>query len=309
MFVKKGDYTVIAQIETKKQKAGNSKGQGELKIQSDPTKMEKIPMVGEEIPGMEKTAEFGKSKIITKAEEFKSKKNSIIHKGKIKTNPDWKSLTKQALSRAGGSLSDKIKRMMDKLVTKAPALNWRKELKKLFDAALRQTSWEIPNKRFVASGQYLYGRKNTGAGTFKTIVVAVDTSGSISQKQSELFLSEVMHLMKIADAEIMYIIYCSDDIHFPIDVVKRGRKPDFSLWKTTGGNDKGFIPPFQWIKENRITPSVFVYFTDTGGEMPDPKKYGISKYADKVIWFLATPEVYNKPPFGKSFWVPLKDVN
>lgn len=307
MRLEKGEYKVIAEdADSDAGKPGDAGKNGGYKMSANAKKMEKIPLVGQETPGPEKTGEFGRSKIQTKAKEYKSSKGSNIYKGKIKT-PDWSSLTRQALSRAGSNLSDKIKRMTEKIVNKVPVLNWKKELKKLFDSALKGVSWQIPNKRFVHSGDYLYGVKRTGVDTLKTIVAAVDTSASISREQSELFLSEIVHLCKLADADTLYIIYCSDDID-GIDIVKRGKKPDFSKWATTGGNSKGFIPPFKWVEKNKIVPSVFIYFTDTGGQMPDEKQYGISKYKNKVIWFLTTPEVYNKPPFGKSFWVPLKEV-
>jgi hypothetical protein len=109
------------------------------------------------------------------------------------------------------------------------------------------------------------------------------------------------------DTDTTYIIYCSDAID-NVDIIKKGGQPDFGLWATTGGNAKGFIPPFQHVEENKINPSVFIYLTDTGGEMPDPKKYGISKYAKKVFWFVCSPTMYNPPSFGKILFAPVSAI-
>jgi predicted metal-dependent peptidase len=181
------------------------------------------------------------------------------------------------------------------------------ELKKFFDSTFNKQDWVLPNKRFVARGEYLYGRKNIGSDTLKTVVAVVDTSISISEPQSRTFVTEVMHLVKMFDTDTTYVIYCSDDID-GIDIVKKGQKPDFTKWATTGGNNKGFIPPFEWVEKNKIKPSLFVYLTDTGGEMPNPDKYGISKYKNKVIWFLCGSRIYNEPPFGKIIWAPKSKI-
>ena len=111
-------------------------------------------------------------------------------------------------------------------------------------------------------------------------------------------------MVKKFDADKTIIIYCSDDID-NIDIVKKGGDPDFTKIASTGGNRRGFIPPFQWVEKNKINPSVFVYLTDTGGEMPDPSRYGIRKYAKKTFWFICSPMIYNQPTFGKIIHVPV----
>jgi predicted metal-dependent peptidase len=149
----------------------------------------------------------------------------------------------------------------------------------------------------------LYGRKQTGEDTLKTIVAAVDTSGSISKKQIKIFINEIMYLVKTFDCEKTVIIYCSDQVDAH-EILKKGQEPDFTKIKSTGGNSQGFDPPFQWVEENKIKPSIFIYMTDTGGSMPDPNKYGIRKYIKKVFWFICSTKLYNKPPFGRIFMAP-----
>jgi len=305
MFVKKGEYAVIAQSQEMSGSGdADQKGGGGQPIISKKTiQMKDIPLVGQETPGAKTTSDLGGKQIKTKVSEYTGKKKSRIHRGKI----DWDAAAMRALGKATSSMTEKFKRLLGTLSSSVPLVNWKRELKKFFDSTFNKQDWVLPNKRFVARGQYLYGRKNIGSDTLKTIVAAVDTSGSISEEQSRTFVTEVMHLVKMFDADKTYIIYCSDDID-NVDIIKKGGQPDFGLWATTGSNNKGFIPPFQYVEENKINPSVFIYLTDTGGEMPDPKKYGISKYVKKVIWFICSPKMYNPPSFGKILFAPVSAI-
>lgn len=311
MIVKKGDYSVIPEEKDsgenpkkpKKNPDGRDSVGSDPEFSDSPVEMDDIPRVGQETPGVKTFRDFdnGKDKnTAKKPEEVKSSKPSIVSK-KIQ-KPNWDEITSNASSRS--SLSDEAKKMIKKLKGTEPIVNWRKELKKFFDQTFKSTEWILPNKRFLGGGDILYGRKNVGDDTLKTIVAAVDTSSSISKEQIKIFVKEVMGLVRTFDADQTIIIYCSDDID-NVDRIKKGGEPDFTKIASTGGNMNGFIPPFQWVQKEKIKPSVFIYLTDTGGEMPDSSKYGISKYSKRVFWFICAPKVYNKPPFGKSILVPV----
>jgi len=312
MLIKDGDYSVISDNKNKDNtpdkgdstNPGQQKG-GDPNFEDTPKKMEEIPTVGSESPGVKTFRDFDTPGSSTqKAKEVKANKPSKIFKGDLKT-PNWADISNQALSRS--KLSDKAKRLVRTLKTSEPLVDWKKELKKFFDNTFKSSEWVLPNKRFLAGGDMIYGRKETGEDTLKTIVAAVDTSGSISKEQVKAFVNEIMYLCKTFDADKTIIIYCSDDID-NVDIVKKGGQPDLTKIASTGGNAKGFIPPFQWVEKNKIKPSIFIYLTDTGGEMPDPYKYGISKYRKKVLWFICSPEMYNPPSFGKILFAPVGSI-
>lgn len=317
MIVGKGKYVVIGEVggdKTQGKPTAPTPGGGSGMIAKETPDMDDIPLVGQETPGAGYTSNLGGKQVKTTARTVKGTGKSKVYRGsdmKVKTN--WKKVGEEALTRAAGSLSEKVKRLIKDLLKDKPLVDWKKELKKFFDRSFSSFKEIMPKKRFAGSGDYLRGIKRGGDTTFKTVVAAVDTSGSISEQQSRTFITEVMHLCKLFNADVTYIIYCSDDIGINgkggIDIVKKGEKPDFSKWASTGGNNKGFIPPFEWVQKNKIKPSVFLYLTDTGGEMPDPSKYGISKYRDKVIWFLCGGRIYNQPSFGKIIWAPSKVLN
>ena len=306
MIVKKGNYSVIPDDDPNKGRGPTDPGDprgGDPKFGEDPEKMEDIPKIGQEKPDVKTFRDFtegGDKKTTEKPKEVKPTKPSIVAKKVQK--PNWDELAGTASTRS--KLSDQAKKMIKKLKGTEPLVDWRKELKKFFDQSFKSMEWVLPNKRFLGGGDVLYGRKATGDDTLKTIVAAVDTSGSISKVQIKLFIKEIMGLVKKFDADKTIIIYCSDDID-NVDIIKKGEEPDFTKIASTGGNAKGFIPPFQWVEKNKIKPSAFIYLTDTGGEMPNPNKYGIRKYIKRVFWFVCAPSMYNPPSFGKVIFTPV----
>lgn len=282
MLIRKGDYSIIKDEE---EKEVDEMPPDEEYKEGDPlyrgpedTKIERV-----------------------KAKEIKSDLPTKIQQNKVK--PNWGDLTSKSLSRNSGSMSDQAKKILKELKSRTPAINWKKELKKFFTETFKAIEWVLPNKRLLGSGDTLYGRKQTGEDTLKTIVAAVDTSGSISKKQIKIFINEIMYLVKTFDCEKTVIIYCSDQVD-AVEILKKGQEPDFTKIKSTGGNSQGFDPPFQWVEQNKIKPSIFIYMTDTGGSMPDPNKYGIRKYIKKVFWFICSTKLHNKPPFGRIFMAP-----
>ena len=230
---------------------------------------------------------------------------SKIYQGKHKTN--WDALGRSAMARHSSTLSETSKSLLRSSIGDKALVNWKGELRKFFDASLTGRQSILPNKRLLAGGTILYGTKKVGISTLKTIVCAIDTSSSISHDQMKTFLNEVMYLCKKYNADKTIIIYCSDDID-DVDIIKKGGTPDMSKVKSSGGNARGFIPPFEWVEKHHINPSVFIYLTDTGGEMPDKNKYGIGKYAKKVIWFICSSSVHNQPPFGKTLFMPVSSI-
>ena len=235
------------------------------------------------------------------------KSNKALGQGgtKAELTDYWSKALSRAMSSGAKQLSDKAKRLLMEMTTNKPKVNWKKELKKFFDQAFNQYEDVIPSRRHIGRGDVLYGRKKVGSDTLKKLVVAVDTSGSISKSQIKVFFEEVWSLSTKYDMDETIIIYCSDNID-GIDVVKKGKKPDLTKYASTGGNAGGFAPPFAYLEKNKINPSAVIYLTDSFAEYPRVDQYGINKYKQKVFWFIcnATKD-FNKPPFGRYIHVPM----
>jgi hypothetical protein len=219
----------------------------------------------------------------------------------------WEKSMKQLISSGFGGLSEKARSLIQRILDSPPRVDWKKELARLYDRETRKIIEKLPNRRMLGlpGSPIMYGRKRAGQEGFKTAVYIVDTSGSISEKQSNVFLEEMMRLNKKFEIDETLIIYCSDNID-NWEIVKKGKQPNLKLWATTGGNRNGFGPPFKLIEELKKKPSFVCYFTDTMADFPKVDQYGISKYEKKVYWFICKLDKgFTIPPFGNYVWIPM----
>jgi len=219
---------------------------------------------------------------------------------------DIESRWDESFSRSVGNAPAGIRRALERL--RKPVVDWRSALDTFIDEAISKSKYDLPNRRFLSGGEAQYGYK-TYREDFNSIVVAIDTSGSISRSMIETFLSEVMNITSIYNPQKTVILYCDTTVYTP-DILEPGDTPDFN--KIKGGGGTNFWPPFDWVKKNLLeggdAPSVFIYFTDGYAEFPQASQYGISEYADRCIWvFLSfTGEPYENPqPFGERIDITL----
>lgn len=202
----------------------------------------------------------------------------------------------------GGGISPALRKFIEDLVN--PQVDWRKILQKYVSEADDEiTQYKIPNRRWASRDIYLPGLRGKDEG-FGTVVLAVDTSGSIGQDEYTTFLAETRSVLKAFQPKEIYIIYCSDDID-GIDHLKySGQSLDPSKMGSTGGNELGFDPPIKWTEENIIKKgkdlACLIYFTDGGAH--DPEK---PKWHRKIIWAMTTS---HKMPFGKHVNVPVNKL-
>ena len=206
----------------------------------------------------------------------------------------------------GGGVSPALRKFIEDLVN--PQVDWRKILQKyVSESDDDPTMYKIPNRRYASRDIYLPGLKGKEEG-FGTVVIAVDTSGSIGQDEYNTFLAESRSVLKTFQPKEIYIIYCSDGMEPPsggIDRLASAAQPlDKSKQMSTGGNAGGFDPPIKWVEENLIKKgkdlACMIYFTDGGAE--DPER---PKWHRKMIWAMTTS---HKMPFGKHVNVPVNKL-
>jgi len=167
-----------------------------------------------------------------------------------------------------------------------PKIDWRAILRRFMtEKAQDDFSWTRGNRRFVAQGLYLPSRISEGTGE---IAVAIDTSGSIGQKELDAFGSEVQGIIKDARPSKIYVIYCDAEINH-VDVFTPDDEVKFKLH---GGGGTDFHPPFRWLEENQIVPKCFVYLTDGYGPFPEEPGY-------PAMWAINNNQV--TPPWGEHF--------
>lgn len=199
---------------------------------------------------------------------------------------DMKQRVAQAahVAKQAGKLPGEIERMLGELME--PVINWAEILRRFMtEKAQDDFSWARGNRRFLAQGLYLPSRTSEGAGE---IVVAIDTSGSIGQKELDEFASEVQGIIKDVRPSKLYVIYCDARINH----VDTFAPEDDVFFKLHGGGGTDFRPPFDWLEENQIVPKCFVYLTDGYGPFPEEPEY-------PAMWAINNRDVV--PPWGEHF--------
>lgn len=221
---------------------------------------------------------------------------------------EWEDITR--IAAAAGNVPASIKRALTKV--KRPVIDWKAELAKYIDEAIAKSKYTLPARRFLGAGKAQYGYKKYKE-DFESVVVAIDTSGSITREMIEQFLGEVMNITQAYTPKKTIILYCDTQVYEP-DILEPGDTPDFN--KIAGGGGTYFWPPFKWVERNLIEegekPTVFIYFTDGEANFPSADDYEISQYENRCIWVFLTfnDEPYPNPqPFGERIDIVLANKN
>ncbi len=203
----------------------------------------------------------------------------------------WDEAMHQAmnLARAEGKLPGGVEETVKN--AHASTLDWRSLLRRyMTDAARRDYSWSLPNRRFIDGGLYLPSIRSEG---MEAIAVIIDTSGSLPARTLDEFWAELREIAAEIQPESVHVLqvdaalqdaaeYAPDDL--PEEIVVKGR----------GGTD--FRPGFEWLDEQGIQPAVCLYFTDM--ECSD---YPEAEPGFDVIWanWGPPPSGWNREPWGE----------
>ena len=134
--------------------------------------------------------------------------------------------------------------------------DWRTVLRDFVSATTpADYRWNPPNRRYVASGLYLPSVERTGLGT---IVIGVDTSGSIGEQELGQFAGEIAALADEAKPEAIYVVYCDAAVQASQQF---GPSEPIHL-EPEGGGGTDFRPVFEWVEANNIAPVCLIYLTD-----------------------------------------------
>jgi predicted metal-dependent peptidase len=220
----------------------------------------------------------------------------------------WKQKLEEAKDRSAGSVPGNLLRAIERLL--GVKIDWKGQLRKFVISMSSKSQYFLPNRRFLGSGNVLWGAKKKKE-NFETLVVISDTSGSVADAELHQFVTEALGVMESFNPKETYLIWCDTTVYEPIDIVKKGEK--FSVKHAPGRGGTSFIPPFEWIEKNllgkkKLGPILF--FTDgypnTGvnGGWPTEDMFKIKSYSNKVFWIIIGKGSPNedpsiKIPFGK----------
>lgn len=201
-----------------------------------------------------------------------------------KEKQKWKKRLVEAttLAKQMGKLPLGIERLVDGLLDSK--INWKGLLYRYITQEIPyDLSYARPHKKSISVGVYMpYVVKEC-----IEIIVAIDTSGSISEKELKDFLSEIQGISQSFANIRMTIIVCDCKVK---GVYELNNGSDLSQIRIEGYGGTDFRPVYKWIEENKPTAKLLIYFTDGYGSFPDSEIV-------RTLWVL--PRDYDVP-FGEK---------
>lgn len=210
---------------------------------------------------------------------------------------EWKSAVASAVQVA--KLQGKLPACLERAFTDMlePQVDWTDRIDSLLKRRLGHGSvdWRRPERRSMERGLFMPSKSGNGCGT---VVVACDTSGSITAKQINAFLAEVSGILEDVRPERLVLMWCDADVGRVDELEEVGDLNVVRGKGAPGGGGTSFVPVFEKVREMGLEPDALVYLTDGYGSFPSKAP------AYPVIWgsIALDAEGY---PFGDV--VELKD--
>lgn len=189
-----------------------------------------------------------------------------------------------------GTLPAGLERIVGKIV-EPPKINWRSILKNEISSQLPSDfSYSRPHRKSFATGFYLPSVKREGL----SVVISIDTSGSINASDLKDFLTEIVGIAKSFNNVDMRVITADCKVYDDYEV-KNGNIDKIMKIKLKGGGGTSHLEVFEHIKKNHPQTRLYVGLTDGWSNIPEIKK---ENYNFKTIWVITKGGQTNLP-FGR----------
>lgn len=162
-----------------------------------------------------------------------------------------------AQAAGAGNTPAEVQRMIKELTE--PKMNWRQILRQQIQSTIRNDyTWSRPSRKGWHTGAVLPGMNFDET---IDIAIAIDMSGSISDKQATDFLSEVKGIMdEYKDYKIK--LWCFDTKVYNEEDFDSQCGEDITEYQPKGGGGTDFNVNWEYMKGNDINPKKFLMFTD-----------------------------------------------
>lgn len=200
-----------------------------------------------------------------------------------------KQIIRQAVTEAQGNIPASMQKIVDE-INKQTVIPWQRILKQFVSNSIKsgsKSSWKRPNRRYGGV------QKGRIADRIISLVVAIDTSGSINDAMLSLFIDEIKGIQSCYKS-VITVIECDAQVGRSYKLEKYAKvKKDL-----TGGGGTDFRPVFDYVKEKGIRTDCMVFFTDLAGTFPERKPNF------PVLWAYYNPyswggDTEGSAPFGK----------
>jgi len=192
-----------------------------------------------------------------------------------------------AQSAEAGTLPKSVERLIQQHTN--PVMPWRELIQTNLTSAIRTDySWMRPSRRSWHMDAIMPGMT---PGEEIDVVVAIDMSGSISNKQAQAFLGEIGGMMSSFDGYKVHVFCFDTETYNPKDF-HSDNMDLIENYEVMGGGGTDFDCIFTYLKESAIEPKRLIVFTDGY----PCGSWGDADYCD-TTWIIHGDKNPN-PPFG-----------
>ena len=206
----------------------------------------------------------------------------------------WKQIITEAayFAKSKGNLSANMERMIEKILNKK--LNWRQLLYRyITNEAMHDFTYARPSRKFISTGIYF---PSTCRESIK-IMAAIDTSGSICNKELGLFLGEIYKITKSLPNMELEVIFHDTEISSRNKFTRTNLHKIVNL-KATGGGGTSHKDVFEYVKKDK--PNILICFTDGWSDIDECQKF------NNTIFVLTDEN--QKTSFGKDIYFDRNDI-
>jgi predicted metal-dependent peptidase len=180
---------------------------------------------------------------------------------------------RQAGSKARGYIPGNLLSEIDRLLEKKdPVTNWKAYLRRFIAASASVITKKTKRKesnRFIGMPGLKFNPKHK-------LLIAVDTSGSVSDKELANFMAELEFISKAGTK--MTVLHCDAGI---ANIEEYSKKTSIAVYGR-GGTD--FDPPVEYLNKNKTKYTCLIYFSD--GECCPPS----IKTIKPILWVMTRGE-------------------
>ena len=200
--------------------------------------------------------------------------------------------------REGALLAGRLGIDLPRAVTEMlePKINWREVLREFVSASCKgkdEYTWRKFNRRQLPNDMYLPTVEDE---TIGEIVVAIDTSGSIDQKQINEFASELVSICEAVSPDAVRVLWWDTMVHGE-QLFTDDYQNVASMLKPKGGGGTRVSCVSEYINKKQVKAEAVLVFTD--GYLENDVRWQVEA---PTLW-LVTHNKYWTPPVGKKVFV------
>jgi predicted metal-dependent peptidase len=193
-----------------------------------------------------------------------------------------------------GKMGGNVSRDITELLT--PKVDWKDALRDFVKTSTQgkdQTTWRRLHKRYIGMDIIMPSTYDEKVGS---IVVAIDTSGSIGGEELAQFLSEVKSICDEVSPEKIDLLYWDTNVagHETYMGSELATLTETTQAKGGGGTSPECVPFY--MKENRLEPECVIMLTDGYIGSQDPNDWQIGK---PIMWCIKGNKHFDVDVVGK----------